>query len=149
MGIMIAAARTATDELVIALNSLLPQLTSQAAPLSVEDLARIIAQAGLTLLIARDDARSGQPVVGTATVILVEELTGRHARLESVVVDASARGQGLGTLLTAEAIRLATEQRAVTLNLTSAPRREVANRLYQRLGFQRRETNVYHLILAP
>jgi ribosomal protein S18 acetylase RimI-like enzyme len=149
MGITIAAARTATDELVIALNGLLPQLTSQAAPLNVEDLARIIAQAGLTLLIARDDVRPGQPVVGTATVILVEELTGRHARLESVVVDASARGRGIGASLTAEAIRLATEQGALTLNLTSSPRREAANRLYQRLGFRRRETNVYHLILSP
>jgi len=127
----------------------LRSLTGQSAPLNVEALARIIAQSGLTLLVARDDARPGRPIVGTATVIVVEELTGRHARLETVVVDARARGRGIGASLTTGAIRLATEQGALSLNLTSSPRREAANRLYQRLGFERRETNVYHLVLSP
>jgi ribosomal protein S18 acetylase RimI-like enzyme len=63
------------------------------------------------------------------------------------VVDERARGRGIGAALTAEAIRVASDEGAVSLNLTSAPHREAANRLYQRMGFSRYETNVYHLRL--
>ena len=148
MGISIVVVGMATDELAAALSRLLPQLTGQAAAFSVGDVERIVGQPGLTLLVAYDDADAARPILGTATVIVVEELTGSRARLESVVVDATARGRGVGEALTSEAIRLAAAQGADSLNLTTSPRRESANRLYQRLGFTRRETNVYVLPLG-
>ncbi|MCC6568182.1 MAG: GNAT family N-acetyltransferase, partial [Anaerolineales bacterium] len=47
----------------------------------------------------------------------------------------------------ARAIELAREAGASNISLTSNPKREAANLLYQRLGFQRRETNLYILHL--
>ena len=60
-----------------------------------------------------------------------------------MIVDSAQRGKGLGEALTREALRVAQEAGATTVDLTSRPSREAANRLYQRIGFQRRETNVY------
>jgi ribosomal protein S18 acetylase RimI-like enzyme len=147
MGITVTSVSTATVELAEALNGLLPQLVAQPPKLETSVLARIIAQPGVTLLVAHDDAEPVGAALGTALVSVVEDLAGRHARLEDVVVDAGARGRGIGAALTAEAIRVATAQGAVSLNLTSAPRREAANRLYRRMGFSQYETNVYHLTL--
>jgi GNAT superfamily N-acetyltransferase len=143
----VTRASAATDGLVEALNGLLPQLTARPASLTAEDVARIIAQPGVTLLVAYDGAAPAESVLGTALVSVVEDLTGRHARLEDVVVDERARGRGIGAALTAEAIRVASDGGAMSLNLTSAPRREAANRLYQRMGFSPYETNVSHLSL--
>jgi ribosomal protein S18 acetylase RimI-like enzyme len=147
MGITVTSVSTATAELAAALNGLLPQLVEQAPRLEISALARIIAQPGVALLVAHDDAEPVEAALGTALVSVVEDLTGRHARLEDVVVDERARGRGIGAALTAEAIRVASDEGAVSLNLTSAPHREAANRLYQRMGFSRYETNVYHLSL--
>jgi ribosomal protein S18 acetylase RimI-like enzyme len=58
-------------------------------------------------------------------------------------VDEAARGQGAGEALVREAIRLARKAGARTIDLTSRPSREAANRLYERIGFVERETNVY------
>jgi ribosomal protein S18 acetylase RimI-like enzyme len=147
MGMTVTSASAATARLVEALNGLLPQLTARAASLTAEDVARIIAQPGVTLLVAYDDAPSAGPVLGMALVSVVEDLTGRHAHLDDVVVDERARGRGIGAALTAEAIRVASDRGAESLNLTSAPRREAANRLYRRMGFSQYETNVYRLSL--
>ena len=146
MTVSIAAAASATSELVEALGALLPQLTSQARAPDLASLGQMLAQPGLTLLIARDDAGR---IVGTTTLVVVEKLSGRTALVEDVIVDAEARGGGIGAALTHEAIRLAREQGAQHVDLTSSPRREAANRLYQRLGFARRDTNVYRLALTP
>jgi ribosomal protein S18 acetylase RimI-like enzyme len=64
-----------------------------------------------------------------------------------VVVDSAARGQGVGAALVKAAIERATESGARTVDLTSRPDREEANRLYQRMGFVLRETNVYRYSL--
>ena len=77
------------------------------------------------------------------TLVVFPIPTGVRAWIEDVVVTASARGQGVGALLTREAVRIAGEEGARTVDLTSRPDREAANRLYARLGFERRETNVY------
>ncbi len=136
---MIEVADAASDELVAALNMLLPQLSPLAAPTTRDALAATMAQPGLTLLLARDiDGR----IVGTATLIVCQVLTGRHARLEDVVVDDTARGQGIGAALTLEALRLARAQGVVNMYLTSAP-----HRLYERLGFTRPDTTYFRLAL--
>jgi ribosomal protein S18 acetylase RimI-like enzyme len=125
---------------------LLPQLTGAPSTLDASGLAAIVAEPGGRLLIARDE--SGR-IVGTATLSTYRSPTAWRAHIDDVVVDSGARGQGIGEALTAEAIRLARELGADQVDLTSSPRREAANRLYQRLGFEQRTTNAYRLVLTP
>jgi ribosomal protein S18 acetylase RimI-like enzyme len=82
------------------------------------------------------------------TLVIFRTPTGARAWIEDVVVDESARGQGAGEALVAEAIRLASDAGARTVDLTSRPSRESANRLYEKIGFQARETNVYRYDLG-
>ena len=80
---------------------------------------------------------------------MYRSLSGLHAWIEDVVVDEGARGKGFGAALTLACIQYAVRAGAHGVNLTSRPAREAANRLYQRMGFIRRETNVYYYPLAP
>jgi ribosomal protein S18 acetylase RimI-like enzyme len=90
------------------------------------------------LLVARDPH-----IVGVLTLTLYRVPTGLSARIDDVIVDTAARGHGVGEALTRDAIERARTAGARAVNLTSHPRREAANRLYQRVGFERRDTNVY------
>jgi ribosomal protein S18 acetylase RimI-like enzyme len=134
-----------SDELAEIIDGLVLQLTGSHGP-SRDELKELISSPASILLIARFPGENG-PVVGMATLAFVRTPTGLHARLEDVVVDQTARGQGIGEALTREVIRLARASRANYLALTSNPRREAANRLYQRLGFSRHETNAYKMEL--
>ena len=84
-------------------------------------------------------------ILGTLTLVTFPIPTGLRAWIEDVVVDEAARGRGVGAALTQEAVRLAHEAGARTVDLTSRPSREAANRLYERLGFQMRDSKVYRL----
>ena len=128
-----------TDELVIAFDGLLPQLSSSNPPPGAEGLQRIVDSDACHLLVARVDGR----IVGSLTLVVFPIPTGMRAWIEDVVVDGAARGHGVGAILNRHAIDLAAELGARTVDLTSRPSREAANRLYQRLGFVARETNVY------
>jgi ribosomal protein S18 acetylase RimI-like enzyme len=128
-----------SDELVEAIRRLVPQLSSSAPVPTREDLAAIVASPATTLVVATDDDR----IVGTLTLALFRIPSGTRAWIEDVVVDEAARRLGTGEALTREAIRLAGEAGARTVDLTSRPEREAANRMYEKLGFRRRDTNVY------
>jgi ribosomal protein S18 acetylase RimI-like enzyme len=67
--------------------------------------------------------------------------------IEDVVVDVAARGKGLGKDLMLFAIDYVSQKNISTINLTSSPERIAANKLYQKLGFVKRETNVYRLTI--
>ena len=136
-----------TPELARAMAELIPQV-SESAPLPSEDELKTIVSSPVTrLMLARDEAGS---IVGTLTLVVFRIPTGVGAWIEDVVVDERARRQGAGEALMTAAIELAEQSGARHLNLTSRPDREAANRLYRRLGFERRETNVYRLMLpAP
>jgi GNAT superfamily N-acetyltransferase len=136
---------TISDEIYAAFQRLIPQLTANVPPPTRAELEALVAFEGSILLAARSETDSA--IIGVATLSLVRAPTGVHARLEDVVVDEAARGQGVGAALTEETIRLAREMGANYLALTSNPRREAANRLYQRQGFKRWETNVYRFDL--
>ena len=82
-------------------------------------------------------------MLGSLTLVVFRIPTGLRAWIEDVVVDGEARGKGVGDALNRFALDLAAELGCRTVDLTSRPTREAANRLYQRLGFQPRETNVY------
>ncbi len=126
-----------TDEVVEAFGRLIPQLSS-AAPPDAADLATIMA-GGSRIFIARVDGA----IVGTLTLVFYRIATGLKAWIEDVVVDESARGHGVGEALNMAALEEAKRHGAKAVSLTSRPSREDANRLYQRIGFSARDTNVY------
>jgi ribosomal protein S18 acetylase RimI-like enzyme len=129
-----------SGELVAAVAKLVGQLSSSARPPTAAALEQIVSSPASRLLLARDPAGR---VIGMLTLVVFPIPTGMRAWIEDVVVDRDARGQGVGALLTQEALRLAGAHGARTVDLTSRPSREAANRLYARLGFELRETNVY------
>ena len=140
----IEEAQSFTPELARAMAQLIPQV-SESAPLPSEDELKTIVSSPVTrLLLARDEAGS---IVGTLTLVVFRIPTGVGAWIEDVVVDERARRQGVGEALMTAAIQFAEQSGARHLNLTSRPDREAANRLYRRLGFDQRETNVYRLTL--
>jgi ribosomal protein S18 acetylase RimI-like enzyme len=121
-------------------NLLLPQLSRSAPPLTEAELTAIIAAPETLLLGARG---ADEVLVGMLTLVLFRIPTGIRAWIEDVVVDESVRGMGVGELLTRAAVAEAHRLGAKSVDLTSRPDREAANRLYQRCGFNKRETNVY------
>jgi ribosomal protein S18 acetylase RimI-like enzyme len=118
------------------------QLSPSAPEPTAADLGQVVDQESTTLLVARDGAGG---VVGTLTLVVFRTPTGLRAWIEDVVVDERARRQGVGEALTREALRRASERGARTVDLTSRPQREAANRMYGRLGFRRRDTQVFRL----
>ena len=140
----------ATPELHEAMGRLLPQLSRSAAPMSEADVERFLSQSSVHLFVFRAetaDADGNNPILGMLSLATFEIPTGVRAWVEDVVVDEAARGQGAGLALVEAAIEHAKTVGARTVDLTSRPTREAANRLYQRVGFQLRETNVYRVTL--
>ncbi len=138
---MIEEITEVTADVIEAMGRLVPQL-SRSAPVPREDeLAEIVASAATLLLAARtpEDGR----IVGFLTLAVFRIPTGVRAWIEDVVVDEAVRGRGVGEALTREAVLRAVAGGARTVDLTSRPSREAANRLYRRVGFVERETNVF------
>lgn len=129
----------ATTEVIDAMAHLMPQLSTTAPVPTKAELAEIVASPATLLFVARIDG----VIVGSLTLALFRLPSGLRAWIEDVVVDASARGSGVGERLNRAALDEAAARGARTVELTSRPSREAANRLYQRLGFVVRETNVY------
>ncbi len=140
--IRIEVVTSVDSEIVDAMGRLVPQLSASAPIPSIDQLQEIVSSPCTVLLVARESTRSGR-IVGSLTLALFRIPTGVRAWIEDVVVDSAARGSGVGDALSREALRVAVTRGARTVELTSRSSREAANRLYQRLGFQIRETNVY------
>ena len=132
-------ASQASEELVAACHQLIPQLSSSAQPITVSELAEIINSDSTVMFVARIDNK----IVGLLTLAIFRIPTAVRAWIEDVVVDSSARGHGVGEALNHAAIAEAKRRGAKTVDLTSRPSREAANKLYKRLGFVERDTNVY------
>jgi ribosomal protein S18 acetylase RimI-like enzyme len=141
--IVVEAASSIDDELVAAVATLVPQLSRSSPPPGADALERIVANPGATLFVARD----GDRIVGMLTLVIFEIPTAIRAWIEDVVVDESARGQGVAAALVQAALDRSSEAGARTVDLTSRPDREAANRLYVRMGFEQRVTNVYRRTL--
>ncbi len=139
MSVVVEQATIANAELIEAFQRLIPQLSSSNPPPTHDELAEIISAPSTVLFIARLD----EHIVGTLTLATFRIPTGVRAWIEDVVVDTAARGHGVGEALNQAAILEAHHRGAVTVDLTSRPSREAANRLYQRIGFVARDTNVY------
>jgi ribosomal protein S18 acetylase RimI-like enzyme len=136
--VIVEPVRAWSPELQEATARLLPQLSPRTPP-GRAALEELLADPQATLLAARSDGA----IVGIAVVAVHRRLTHLTARLEDVVVDEHARGQGVGEALVGAAIDEARRRGAPEIELRTAPRREAANRLYPRLGFQRYDSNVY------
>jgi ribosomal protein S18 acetylase RimI-like enzyme len=143
MSLLVEIANEATDDLVEGLNRLLPQLSSTAAPLTTQKVKELVASSATVVFIARDEGR----IVGSLTLVVFPIPTGLRAWIEDVVVDGSARGTGVGEALTNAAIDESRRRHVRSIDLTTRPSREAANRLYARLGFELRETNVYRRLI--
>ena len=139
MAIEISICDNVDETVVAALGKLIPQLSASSSLPSAEQLSEILDHDASTLLLARD----GDTIVGSMTLVIFPIPTGMRAWIEDVVVDERARGQGVGEALNRQAMKIALQAGAKTVDLTSRPSREAANRLYQRLGFTARETNIY------
>jgi ribosomal protein S18 acetylase RimI-like enzyme len=139
----VSVCREVTDEVVQAFGVLIPQLSrSNPAPTRAE-LEALVASEASTLFVARVDGR----IAGSLTLAMFRIPTGVRAWIEDVVVDESARGHGVGEALNRAALDHARANGAITVDLTSRPSREAANRLYKRMGFEQRDTNVYRYTL--
>jgi ribosomal protein S18 acetylase RimI-like enzyme len=132
-------------ELTAALAKLVPQLSTSNPPPSLGDVEAMLASDAITQFVARDD---GGAIIGVSTLAVFPIPTAKRAWIEDVIVDESARGKGVGEALTQAMIDAARELGCKTVELTSRPSREAANRLYQRIGFEQRETNVYRFPLG-
>ena len=133
-----------TDELYTALQQLIPQLTSRKVIPTWDELTTLVNSESSILLAARyPDEQS--PIAGILTLIIYRVPTGLRSIVEDVVVDESLRRHGIGEALVLHAIGLAREAGARGVSLTSNPKREAANYLYQSIGFRRRDTNAYYL----
>lgn len=144
-GVEIIEATEVTDAVVDAFEVLIPQLSSSNPPPTRAELALIVDSPASVLLLAVD-ADSGA-ILGSLTLAWFRIPTGVRAWIEDVVVDGGARGRGVGEALNREALNRARALGAKTVDLTSRPSREAANRLYQRIGFVARDTNVYRFSL--
>ena len=131
------------DDLIGAMARLIPQLSRSNPAPDAAALREIVSSGASVLLVAEDDG----VIVGSLTLVLFRIPTGFRAWIEDVVVDESVRGRGVGEALNLAALDRARAAGASTVDLTSRPSREAANRLYQRLGFEERSTNVYRLTL--
>ncbi|MFC5915320.1 GNAT family N-acetyltransferase [Streptomyces pulveraceus] len=145
MSVEVEVVRGATDEVVEVVSRLLPQLSRTAATPDRESVARLLGSDATTLLLARVEGRA----VGMLTLIVFPLPSGTRGRIEDVVVDEAARGHGVGAALTEEALRLAGAAGVRTVDLTSRPSRRAANRLYERLGFQARDSTVHRFVVQP
>jgi ribosomal protein S18 acetylase RimI-like enzyme len=122
-----------------AVASLLPQLTSSGRMMTADELRAMIASPLTTLFIAKDEDK----IVGMISMNVVQMPTGLRSYLEDLVIDSAYRQRGAATALLQAAIDLARSSGARTLNMTSRSSRKGTIRLYERLGFRRRDTNAF------
>jgi ribosomal protein S18 acetylase RimI-like enzyme len=131
-----------TDEVVAAFDRLIPQLSRSNPAPAASALAEIVSSPATVLFLAYD----GDEIVGSLTLVLFRIPTGLRAWIEDVVVDEAARGRGVGEALNRAALDRARSAGARTVDLTSRPSREAANRLYRSIGFEQRDTNVLRFV---
>ena len=140
MPMQIEVVTRADEELFEAFQRLVPQLTNNNPPPSLDELTALVQEASSTLLAARNE--SGQ-IIGALNLTIYRVPTGIRSIIEDVIVDLSARGQGVGEALMQKAIEIAKEKGAANITLTSNPMRMAANSLYLKMGFKKRDTNAY------
>jgi ribosomal protein S18 acetylase RimI-like enzyme len=133
-----------TPPLAKSIVELIPQLSSSAKMPTNDELEQIT-QSPATVLLA---AYKSGSLVGMLTLVIFRIPTGVRGLIEDVVVNESDRGQGIAEALTRNALARAQAAGARTVDLTSRSSRAAANRLYQKLGFQQRDSNIYRFLFT-
>lgn len=123
------------------INNLLLQLSDSIHTITEEELNTLLSSSQSHLYVLESDGQ----IIGMTTLCLYQCPTGWKAWIEDVIVDRNFRGKGYGKLMVRKAMEECKNRGNVTLMLTSRPSRIVANQLYQSLGFEKRETNVYKM----
>jgi len=142
MGIKIKQLTTASQDVLNRINSLLPVLSEDMPLLTYDKLVEIINSDNITIFVAEENGE----IVGMMTFVTYRIPSGLKAWIEDVVVDNSKQGQGIGRALIEKAIEYANQLNIIKIDLTTAPFRVAANALYQKIGFTKRETNVYRYL---
>ena len=132
---------TATQDVLSKINSLLSVLTENLPLLTYDNLVEIIDSDNTTVFVAEENGE----IAGMLTFVTYRIPSGQKAWIEDVVVDKSKQGKGVGKALVERAIEYAEQLNISKVDLTTAPFRVAANILYQKIGFIKRETNVYRL----
>lgn len=145
MEIYIEQVKTYSKELHVGLNKLLEQLDGAATPLTKKDIEYMIGSSANHLFIAK--RIDNKEIIGMLTLIVFRIPFAKKGILEDLVVDKNHRGKGVGTKLITTAIKKARKEGVVYLDFTSRPTKAEANKLYQDLGFEKRDTNVYRILL--
>lgn len=140
---MISQLDAVTEEILTVLNTLLIQLNPDLPELTGSDLEKILATNSTYLYVLKQH----DTIVGMLTFVVYRTPSGARGYIEDVVVNEQQRGKGLGKMLLHHAIEKAKELQLEYIGLTSRPEREAANKLYQSLGFKKRDTNVYRYIV--
>lgn len=122
-------------------NRLIPQLSSTARKLPMRQLAKMVEDKNSIFIGVRD----GKDMIGMGLIVFILTPVGLRARMEDVVVDEKYRGKGVGKRLTNCLIQIARARKIRWLEFTSRTDRKETNRFYERLGFKKRDTNVYRL----
>jgi ribosomal protein S18 acetylase RimI-like enzyme len=130
---------TVDDLITTGLARLIPQVSSSAPAIDALLLQNLVDAASTCIFVAE---QSGE-VVGTASLVVLDTLSGRKGHIEDVAVDSSVRRAGIGTMLLHAVIAHARTLGLRHVELTSRPSRQAANAFYRSFGFQRRDTNVY------
>jgi ribosomal protein S18 acetylase RimI-like enzyme len=112
--------------------------------LTDQDMKDMVDSSCNNLLVARHDDQ----IVGMVTLLVYRIPYVKKAYIDDLIVDESFRGHGLGSILLDKAIAKAKEMDVAYIDFTSRPRRVAGNSLYEKLGFKKRDTNVYRLILS-
>ena len=146
MTVRIEEVTSVDDELVAAFELLTPQLSSSSPPPGRAELEEVVADPGNHLLIARD-LTDGERIVGTTTLVTFRIPTGVRGWIEDVIVDSACAGRGISYVINRHALDLARSLGCKTVDLTSRPSRAAANHVYQKLGFELRDSNLYRFTL--
>lgn len=129
---------TYTDTDFTDLASLMQELSSNII-FTRESLDRMLADPNSHLYVIREEDR----IVACACLCIFQQPFSTDATIESVVVSSKMRGKGLGQQLMEHLIEEAARMKVDCIHLTSNPKRVAANALYQKMGFERKETNCY------
>ena len=144
MEIVVNQLFTISQEVLDKINSLLPVLSDNLTLLTFEKMTEIINSDNTTVFIAEEDGE----IVGMLTLATYVTPSGPKAWIEDVVVDKTRQGKGIGKVLVEKAIEHANQLNMNRIDLTTNPARVAANVLYQKIGFKKRETNVYRFLLT-
>jgi GNAT superfamily N-acetyltransferase len=136
-----------SQEDVAEINGLLRELSANMKTVGRDDISSDVR--GGVLFVAREDVENQKgKIVGIASLVPYTKLSGTVARVEDVVVAESHRGQGIGRELMEAALAYEWPKNAnvpAMIELTSNPSRIAGNKLYQTLGFEKYDTNVYRM----